>query len=187
MYMSRSFQNGAFNANSVFGKTDKSMTSGDHIINLKSRALFRTSYANKCEKVVRCSNTSWCNEEVTSCLPQCEENICKKKDVLPSNKNDSNSYGYLMNLRRGYNLDKNEIDNTPPFNQMDLVSGLYTAVNLCNVPTVCAGVDTCVDNVGVNPNCVPIYQYYRIDPDGELFGNTPCGINNYLNYVVLEK
>ena len=186
--MSRSFQNGAFSANSTFGKTDRSSTSGDHIINLKSRALFRTSYANKCEKVVRCSNKNDCTEEINpNCRFHCEEDICMKKEVVPSNKTDSNSYSYLMNLRRGYNLDKNEIDNAPPFNQMDLVSGLYTALDLCNVTTLCAGVDVCVDNVGINPNCTPLYQYYRIDADGQLFGNTPCGINNYLNYVVLDK
>lgn len=186
--MSRSFQNGSFTANSVFGKTDRSSTAGDHILNLKSRAIFRTTYANKCEKKIRCSNKPCYQEEQQNgCRSQCEEDICKKKDDTPSNKTGSNSYSYLLNMKRGYALDRDEIDNIPPFNQMDLVSGLYTTLNLCNVTTICSGVDVCVDNIGVNPNCAPLYQYYRIDADGELFGNTPCGINNYLNYVELEK
>ena len=188
MYMSRSFQNGAFNANSVFGKTNRSSTASDHVANIKSRALFRTSYANNCEKPIRCSNNT-CNEQCScSCnKPREYDDIVKKNDDQPSNKTNSISYEYLLNLRRGYVLDKNEIDNAPPFNQSDLVSGLYSTVNLCNVATVCSGVDECNDKIGVNPKCVPLYQFYRVDPDGELFGNTPCSINNYLNFVVLEE
>jgi hypothetical protein len=30
------------------------------------------------------------------------------------------------------------------------------------------------------------YTLYTIDPIGELFGNTPCGLNNYVNYMVLN-
>jgi hypothetical protein len=30
------------------------------------------------------------------------------------------------------------------------------------------------------------YLEYNIDPSGVLFGNTTCGINNYLNYVVYD-
>jgi len=29
------------------------------------------------------------------------------------------------------------------------------------------------------------YTKYTIDPKGELFGNTSCGLNNYVNYMVL--
>ena len=35
----------------------------------------------------------------------------------------------------------------------------------------------------INPNLTtPFYQNYTIDPKGELFGNTCCGLNNYLLY-----
>ena len=37
----------------------------------------------------------------------------------------------------------------------------------------------------INPNRV-FYLTYNIDPDGSLFGNTPCGINNYPNYMVYK-
>jgi hypothetical protein len=30
------------------------------------------------------------------------------------------------------------------------------------------------------------YTLYTIDPKGELFGNTPCGLNNYVNYMVIN-
>ena len=32
-----------------------------------------------------------------------------------------------------------------------------------------------------------IYNYYIIDPSGNLFGNTQCGINNFLNYLVYSQ
>jgi hypothetical protein len=39
----------------------------------------------------------------------------------------------------------------------------------------------------INPNITtPFYQNYRIDPKGELFGNTCCGKNIYLLYRKLN-
>jgi hypothetical protein len=171
MYMSRSFQNGAFDAKGVFGTARESSTAGSYIENVKSRTLFRSVYDVNCPNVA------------------CDLNLLnKKKDDVVSDKNDSNSYSYLLNVRRGYNLDKEEINDMPAYNQMDLVSGLYSSIDLANVPTICKGVDVCVGVTGMNNNnCPPLYQYYRIDPDGELFGNAPCNINNFLNFVVLNE
>lgn len=171
MYMSRSFQNGSFTATRTFGGARIPSTSGSHTEDVKSRTLFRSTYDMDCANIA------------------CDLSLMhKKKDNFVG----SNGYGYeyLLNCRRGYNLDKDDVNKVPAYNQMDLVSGLYSTLDLNNVTTVCAGVDadTCVETIGMNDNnCPPLYQYYRIDPDGELFGNTPCTINNYLNYVVLEK
>ena len=38
----------------------------------------------------------------------------------------------------------------------------------------------------IDPNLTPFYQNYTIDPRGELFGNTCCGINNFLLYRKLK-
>lgn len=39
----------------------------------------------------------------------------------------------------------------------------------------------------IDPNLnTPFYENYTIDPKGELFGNTCCGINNYLLYRRLK-
>jgi hypothetical protein len=39
----------------------------------------------------------------------------------------------------------------------------------------------------INPNITtPFYQNYTIDPKGELFGNTCCGVNNFLLYRKLK-
>jgi hypothetical protein len=35
----------------------------------------------------------------------------------------------------------------------------------------------------IDPNTYP-YLTYNIDPSGNLFGNTVCGFNNYVNYMV---
>jgi hypothetical protein len=94
----------------------------------------------------------------------------------------------MFNVKQGYKIDQSEIDNIPPFSKTELVSGLYTTVNLTNVLTIKKGVSVMCENVvGVSASpCEPLYKNYRVDPCGDLFGATPCGINNYLNYVQLE-
>jgi hypothetical protein len=32
----------------------------------------------------------------------------------------------------------------------------------------------------------PIYSYYTIDPDDRLTGTTPCAIQKYVNYMILD-
>ena len=171
--MSRSFQNGAFTANSTFGNVQKLYTASEHIANIKSQTIFRSVYKINC---------------VDDPATYCKLNMLRKKNTdCLSDKNSSNGYEYLTNIARGHALDKNEINNVPSFNHMDLVSGLYSAVDLNNVVTICGGTSECVVTTVVNVSHKPLYLYYRVDPDGELFGNTPCSINNYLNYVVLEE
>jgi hypothetical protein len=34
---------------------------------------------------------------------------------------------------------------------------------------------------------IPVYLQYTIDPSGDLFGNTICGINNYTRFMTFEK
>lgn len=44
-----------------------------------------------------------------------------------------------------------------------------------------------ISPTAINPNITtPFYQNYTIDPSGELFGNTCCGINNFLLYRKLK-
>jgi hypothetical protein len=178
--MARSFQNSAFGAKSVFGtireSSSSSSTSSSHIEDVKSRTLFRSAYAINCNNVA-------CDLKNVACI--------KKKQDLRCCNRYNHSYNYLLDIRRGFRLDKDQINGPSSYyNQMDLISGLYNSIDLTNVTSVCAGADadTCITVTGIdNNNCPPLYQNYRIDPDGELFGNTPCTINNYLNYVVSEK
>ena len=57
------------------------------------------------------------------------------------------------------------------FNKTNLNRNLVTKLNLSNV--------TVIESI---PPSEP-YLAYNIDPDGELFGNSVCGLNNYVNYL----
>lgn len=74
-----------------------------------------------------------------------------------------------------------------PFNKRDLTVNLYSRLDLQNVKTICKGTNIC-DNSSMSTNIaitdVPLYQYYIIDPNGSLFGNSECGANNYTEYIV---
>jgi hypothetical protein len=84
------------------------------------------------------------------------------------------------------------------------VSGLYTTENLgsnlngrVNVVTGVGYTDascntysaTAVDNTIIYPTSAttPFYYKYKIDPCGLLFGNTPCGYDNYEKFRVYSK
>ena len=192
--MSRAFKNNAFSANRTFIGTDKPVNASDYTTNLKSKTLYRSLYTNYCVEQVVCAqpnNDACCN---CNCNYNCNcdvslEDHQKKQDFNTGGvKAGANSYAYMSSVKRGYVIDQNEIDNVPPFSKTDLVSRLYTAANLENVLTISRGISILCDNVvGVSESpCEPLYQNYRIDPDGDLFGATPCGINNYINYVELE-
>jgi hypothetical protein len=38
----------------------------------------------------------------------------------------------------------------------------------------------------IDPALTPIYSYYTIDPENKLSGNTPCAIQKYVNYMILD-
>lgn len=38
----------------------------------------------------------------------------------------------------------------------------------------------------IDPTLVPIFAYYNIDPENKLVGDTPCGIQKYINYMILD-
>jgi len=196
--MSRAFKTNAFSANRTFIGTDKPVNASDYTTNLKSKTLYRSLYTNYCVEHVVCAqpnNDSCCNN--CNCNYNCNCDLGldlslnheKKQDFKTGGvKAGANSYAYMSSVKRGYVIDQNEIDNVPPFSKTEIVSRLYTTANLENVLTISKGVSTLCDNVvGVSETpCEPLYQNYRVDPDGDLFGATPCGINNYINYVELE-
>lgn len=127
--------------------------------------------------------------------------ITNKKSRLAycntSNKcnNTSGSYNQMNLLNNGRRLSyiylaKNGLI---PFNKTNLVAGLYSKMNLKNVCTLingfpCNNIDTscaaCSDPVSIDMlSTVPFYWTNTIDPVGALFGDTPCGIENYINYM----
>jgi len=104
---------------------------------------------------------------------------CNNKKTQLEQKSQSN----LMLYYKGQLL-HNYTDpscNSSLFNNANLVTGLYTQENL-------EGVNVLSDISGNSPTIVdplnsPFYKYYVIDPSGQLFGNTPCGINNFTSYM----
>ena len=118
-------------------------------------------------------------------LNYCNDNICKKI-VQFSNYNQ---YNLFNNGRYLFALDTKKII---PFNKTDLIAGLYSKMNLTNVCTVINGppcskiesCDNCSNVVTVDANSSkPFYVTNTIDPIGELFGNSQCGINNFIDYM----
>jgi len=61
-------------------------------------------------------------------------------------------------------------------NKANLDINLITKMNLTAVSVI-------ADSDGNVPTSITSGNSYNIDPDGELFGNTICGINNYLHYL----
>ena len=99
------------------------------------------------------------------------------------------------------NRKKNKCNTILPVNKSNLIVGQYTKLNLYDVCTVSNGPPPSIhcefnncnpcQNSGniviIDPNSTnPFYYDYTIDPLGELFGKTSCGILNYTNYMVFN-
>jgi len=114
------------------------------------------------------STTSYCNTCITT-----------------NNKFSSSSERLLYKL--SYNL--NTVSNTS-YNKSNLSSNLITKLDLQNLDSTIVPV---IEKNGI-PSTVPTeivitsltvpYLDYTIDPCGNLFGNTPCGLNNYRQYLI---
>lgn len=95
-------------------------------------------------------------------------------------KESINSSEYITNKKKYCNTCYNT-----NFNKSQLYINLFTKIQLTNVITVANFNGTIpfdisgnsLININNSTSCI-------IDPSGELFGNTPCGLNNYLHYVV---
>ena len=64
---------------------------------------------------------------------------------------------------------------------MNLITSLYTP----NV-VVLAKNETPTTPAKLDLSLSPIYAYYKLDPQNKLTGDTPCGIQKYVNYMVLD-
>lgn len=115
----------------------------------------------------------------------------------PSQKKNSpfvtRSQGNYLLMSRAIEVD-NSIDSLlGDLNTFDLASGLYTTEELIEVNTVTEAFYADAScNLVVTPTVQltpgkPFYYKYRIDPCGELFGNTACGYNNFTRFRVVNK
>jgi hypothetical protein len=104
-------------------------------------------------------------------------------DICHPNKNVY-SQSNLLRLRQANNMAFYPCNN---FDKQQLYSNLYTKLDLSDLSENTPVISDLSGNFPVNikTNVTP-YLSYNIDPSGNLFGNTVCGINNYLNYVTFD-
>jgi hypothetical protein len=118
------------------------------------------------------AKNTYCN--ISLCRPS--NKITKQSDLLLLNKAN-----YLYRKCNSYNL-----------NKTNLCVNLITKLDLTGVKVIASQI------TGNSPTPIiefknstsgyldqnPYYLIYKIDPCGELFGKTTCGINNYQDFVV---
>jgi hypothetical protein len=108
----------------------------------------------------------------------CAPNICNPNKNIYSQSN-------LLLLRQANRLafyPSVKIDKT------QLYSNLYTKLDLSDLSGNTPVISDLSGNtfpVLIDTTVAPFLKY-NIDPSGNLFGNTPCGIDNYLNYVTFD-
>jgi hypothetical protein len=111
----------------------------------------------------------------------CSPNICHP------NKN-VNSESNLLMLKKANTLKFNSFISN--FNKSNLYINLYTKLNLKRVCTITnLSNNNCPIAITQNVPAITLepFSNYVIDPSGNLFGNTPCGINNFVNYMVYNN
>lgn len=104
----------------------------------------------------------------------CNANVCK-----PSRAVNTQSNLYLLNKANYLNYyNSGQIDRT------NLYINLLTKLDLSGVPVIQNNMTPpFVTPTDISNNSIGFVEYL-IDPCGNLFGNTICGVNNYENYLV---
>jgi hypothetical protein len=85
-------------------------------------------------------------------------------------------------LFRSYRVNYTSKQNTIKSQKNNIVSGLYTELDLTDVNVISKST-TNVSPTSITVSSIP-YLDYSIDPSGKLFGNSTCGLNNFINYRV---
>ena len=105
-------------------------------------------------------------------LMMCNSRVCLPKTPTITQSN------YLLFKKANY------IKYGRGSNKNELVSGLTTTIDLLDVQVI---QNTSGDSPTTISTSVIPYLTYVIDPYGDLFGNSICGINNFQNYVINNK
>lgn len=103
---------------------------------------------------------------------------CNANKCVPSVKVGSESNLLLFN--RSNKLSIFPCANV--INKKDLYINLITNLDLSGVPVVEDFSGNIVPST-IDTDSIP-YLRYNIDPSGNLFGNSPCGLYNYVKYMV---
>jgi hypothetical protein len=92
------------------------------------------------------------------------------------------NYKDLYALNASYRIKYTTLHNTIKSQKNNLISGLYTELDLKDVDVISKST-TNVSPTSITISSIP-YLDYNIDPSGKLFGNTTCGLNNFINYRI---
>jgi hypothetical protein len=95
------------------------------------------------------------------------------------------SQGQLADIRRVSRNNCSSDCNVFPFDKTNLEVNLVTTLY---IPEVVVLAKNATPNVSskLDTSLTPVYAYYQIDPANKLVGDTPCGIQKYVNYMILD-
>lgn len=103
--------------------------------------------------------------------------FCLANKCIPSRK--VNTESNLLLLNRANNLKYYPCKNF--FNKANLNINLITKLDLKDVPVIADFSGNAVPTT-ITQSAIPFLDY-NIDPSGVLFGNTICGVNNYVSFM----
>ena len=137
-----------------------------------------------------------------------QRTVCTSQANCGQIKN-AKSYAEVNQYNEGFRSNKAKGCNELPFNKSDLIVNLYSKMDLqdactmingfpcidpelseieCSestIPTCCSNACSGTKTISVN-STNPFNWNNTIDPVGELFGNTKCGIQNFTHYMTLS-
>lgn len=96
-----------------------------------------------------------------------------------------NSQSDLINIRKITRQNCADGCDILPFNKSSLEVNLITTMYIPDVVVLAKNATPDV-NSKLDPTLTPLYSYYKIDPGNKLTGDTPCGVQKYINYMILD-
>jgi len=109
---------------------------------------------------------------------------CNTSPCLPKKNTVANQSDYLLLKKANYLKYFTKLDNIRSI-KTNLTNGLITKLDLKDV-SVIQNTTTGDSPTSISTSSIS-YLDYTIDPSGNLFGNTVCGLNNYQNYLVYTE
>ena len=155
-----------YSARPAFGENNKVQTARDYITNKSTR-------------------TTFCNAKYCDTLSKGK--VVSQGDLLLLKKTKYLNYYKSLYDKNNSNYISKAIP-TYLFNKTNLNINLITKLDLKNIDVISNNLTgEHPTPVILNPSSgIPYYNNYNIDPKGLLFGNTPCGINNYEKFMVFN-
>lgn len=116
-----------------------------------------------------------------------EASYCVKPACPINVKVGSQGNYILFNRARLIKASETKCGNSSTFDKTQLYINLVTKLDLSgNLPIITDLSFNPVHPVSIDDSVAEPYLKYNIDPSGVLFGNTVCGINNFVEYMIYD-